>query len=494
MSDVTTINESLIEQVNPCRAIQSRWGRERVRRRLRVIRGFRHLLVREREALCRLVREEIDRPASEVLTSDVIPTTSACRFLEKHAARILRPAKVPRFDRPLWLFGQTDVVHRRPRGVVGIIGTWNYPIFLNAVQIAQALTAGNGVIWKPSEVVPRTSELIYELFLRAGCPHELLVRLPATREAGPALAEAPIDHLIFTGSAEVGRRLATRLGERLVSSTLELSGCDAMFALPDADVALAAKAAWFAVTLNKGQTCLAVRRVFVHRSRYAELLDQLRPLAQAASPVRLVLPRQQEQADELVREALAAGARALVEFPDTPTGEGFRPTILTDATPEMAVCREAYFAPLLAVIPFDSIDEVLHMDAKCPYGLGASIFSASVRPGERLASRLRVGTVAINDVIVSTAHPATPFGGVRDSGWGVTQGAEGLRELTVAQVVSRRSGTFRPHYDFGQMADPNMAVVLEGMLRWNHGGGIRNWWAGLRQMIRGGRAMRRKEE
>src|SRR5205814_286741 len=136
-----------------------------------------------------------------------------------------------------------DVVHRRPWGVVGVIGTWNYPLYLNAGQVAQALVAGNGVLWKPSEYVPRTADVTHRLFLDAGFPPGLFAKLPATREAGPPLAEAEVDYVVFTGSEAVGRRLAARLGERLVPSTMELSGCDAMLVLEDARARPAAKAA-----------------------------------------------------------------------------------------------------------------------------------------------------------------------------------------------------------------------------------------------------------
>src|SRR5207302_6832547 len=139
--------------------------------------------------------------------------------LEREAPRLLRPHAVPGRLRPLWLFGQGDVVHRRPRGVVGLIGTWNYPVFLNGVALAQALTAGNGVVWKPSEVAPASAQVLFDLFTRAGYPEGLFHKMPATREGGPELLEADIDHVVFTGGAPAGRQIATRLGPRLISST-----------------------------------------------------------------------------------------------------------------------------------------------------------------------------------------------------------------------------------------------------------------------------------
>src|SRR5262245_6745352 len=306
-----TAAEPIAEIVRRCRAEQTRWAREPVRRRLRLVRAFRHLLADEADALGRAVERDLGRPPAEVIATLVVPLADACRFLEVEAPRLLRPRSVSIWRRPLWLWGNSDTVYRRTHGVVGIIGTWNYPLYLYGVQMAQGLAAGNGVVWKPSEVAPASAEALHGLFLRAGFPPELVARLPATREAGPVLAEADIDHVVFTGSANVGRNLAARLGERLVSSTLELSGCDPMFVLADADVAMAARAAWIGATLNRGQTCLAVRRAFVHHSVYRAFVEALRPLAAGAAPVTLALESQARQAERMVAEAVEGGAERL---------------------------------------------------------------------------------------------------------------------------------------------------------------------------------------
>jgi aldehyde dehydrogenase (NAD+) len=153
----------------------------------------------------------------------------------------------------------------------------------------------------------------------------------------------------------------------------------------------------------------------------------------------------------------------------------------------MDLCREASFAPLLAVVPFDSVEELLEMDGQCRLGLAASVFTRTPRRGEELAARLRTGMVTINDVVIPTAHPATPFGGRGDSGWGVTQGAEGLVEMTVAQVVSRRGGTFRPHFDLaGPRGAGAHAGLLRGLLESGHaptwGQRLGGWWRLIRTL------------
>jgi acyl-CoA reductase-like NAD-dependent aldehyde dehydrogenase len=485
----TTDVKHLNDRCSRAREAARAWQRRSVRERLGPIRSLRHLFVETCDSLCDAVARDLGKPAAEAVGSDILPLADACRFLERQAARVLRSRRVPGRLRPLWLFGQRDIVHRRPRGVVGIIGTWNFPLFLNGVQIVQAMTAGNAVLWKPSEVAPASARELADLFARCGLPPDLVQVLEPTREMGAALIEADVDHIVFTGAASTGRLIARRLGERLISSTLELSGCDPQFVLDDADVSLAARAAWFGVTLNRGQTCIAVRRAFVQRGAYPAFCEALASLAAAATPMRLALPAQVSQATRLVADAVARGGRQLT--PSTPVEASTEcvPAVVADARPEMPLCQEASFAPVMAVLPFDDLEEAVHQDRACPYHLGASVFTASTARATSLAEALGSGVVTINDVIVPTAHPATPFGGTAASGWGVTQGAEGLLEMTVPQVVSSRGGRFRPHYDLAPgTGTPEKTAAQEALLRalleaghapaWSQR--WRGWWKVLR--------------
>jgi aldehyde dehydrogenase (NAD+) len=161
------------------------------------------------------------------------------------------------------------------------------------------------------------------------------------------------------------------------------------------------------------------------------------------------------------------------------------PTLLTYVVPESLICSEACFAPLAAVVPFDSLDDIEPLAKRSPLGLGASIFTADTAKARELAARIPAGSVSINDVLAPTAHPATPFGGRGASGWGVTQGAEGLLAMTVPQVVTVRKGTFRPHFDEAVSPDPATVDLLRGLLRWTHARGLREKFRGLWQMIRG---------
>lgn len=493
MSTASIPTARLSERLSAARAAQQDWERRSVRQRLQPVGALRHLLVAECDRLCEAVAHDLGKTPEETIGGDLLPLADGCRFLERQAERLLRPRSVARSLRPLALWGQRDTVFRRPRGVVGIIGTWNFPLFLSGVQIVQALTAGNAVLWKPSEVSPASSALLHQLLLRAGYPADLVQSLEATREAGAALVDADINHVVFTGSVATGRRIASHLGDRLISCTLELSGCDALFILDDADLDLAARAAWFGMVVNNGQTCLAVRRVFVPRVLEASFCDQLQKLSTRAVPCHLALESQVQQAERLVQSALAEGGRLLSPpRPRSANGRSglFQPAIVAQAQPTMALCREASFAPIMAVLAYESLDQALALDARCSYGLGASIFTRSPARARDLAARLRTGMVTVNDVIMPTAHPATPFGGRGDSGWGVTQGAEGLLEMTVPQVLSLRSGSFRPHF---QMAGPeggrSQEDLVRGLLEQGHaaafGQRCRGWLRLLRALWKG---------
>ncbi len=475
--------------VDRCRVAQPAWAARTVADRLHCVREFRHLLVERADFLAAAVAADIARPPAEVIATELLPTASACKFLWQTAARTLRPKRIG--WRPLWLMGCRDTVHRRPHGVVALIGTWNYPIFLTVVPVLHALVAGNAVAWKPSEFAPRTAAALDEVFRAAGVPADVLVRLPATRAAGPELADTDIDFLHFTGSDNVGRRLAARLGERLIPSALELSGCDAVFVLTDADVTLAARAAWYGATMNRGQTCMATRRAFVHRSVYDRFVEALKPLVEAEPPVTLVSPGQAEKALHVVADSGGTPLRAgsvSDGFSATvfhASGSDFPPTVILDPPADSPVCTAATFAPLLAVLPFDDLDVAVVAANTCPFGLAAAVFTADRAAADALAAKLPVGAVTVNDVIVPTAHPETPFGGRKASGWGVTQGTEGLLQMTVAQVVTHRKGTFRPHVETALTGDPSADATARGLLRFTHGRTVWQRWRGFWQLVGG---------
>jgi acyl-CoA reductase-like NAD-dependent aldehyde dehydrogenase len=274
------------------------------------------------------------------------------------------------------------------------------------------------------------------------------------------------------------------LAPRLIPATMELSGCDALFVLPDAgpgDLDRAARAIAFGLRLNGGATCIAPRRVFVPRRLTTALETRLEEAVAGLPPVDL-LPEVVQRAWALITEALEGGARR-VTGGFTPRTQGIgslRPLVLAEARPDLRLLREDLFAPVVSLVPYGSLDDALAGAALCPYALGASIFGPEAE-ARALASRVRAGVVVINDVIVPTADPRLPFGGRGESGFGITRGPEGLLEMTALQAVAVRQGRFLPHLDEPQPGDDRF---FRAYLATAHAGGLRPRLRGFIELLR----------
>ena len=333
---------------------------------------MRHLIARNASELSQSVGERPGRAEGETLALEVLPLADACRFLEREAEALLAPKRLGSKGRPLWLSGASAEIRREPLGVILIVAPSNYPLFLPGVQIVQALAAGNAVLIKPAPGCVEPMRALLGLLEDAGLPAGLCVLLDETVEAGREAIAAGVDKLVLTGSAETGRRVLADLAPHLTPAVMELSGNDAVFVLPGADLDLTAKALAYGLRLNGGATCIAPRRVFADRGCALELERRLTPLALALPPV-AVPERIRTQVARLLDEAEYAGCRLI--------GPRFRadeprmaPVIVADAVPELGLLREDIFAPVLSLVPVAGEADALNAAAQCPYALGASIF------------------------------------------------------------------------------------------------------------------------
>ena len=462
------------------RIAQGQWEQLPIKDKLQKVRKFRHLLVVQRDKIAKALFLDSGKPYEEALGAEILPLAEACKFLEKNAAHLLSPRKIRSSDTPWWLFLQKSKVHRKARGVVGIIGTWNYPLFLNGVQIIQALVAGNGVVWKPSENALETNKILAELLLET-FPPDIFKELSSSRESGPVLIDSNIDFVVMTGSVETGKAIAKKCAERLIPSTLELSGIDSLLLLDDGDVDLAVSAAWFAMNINAGQTCMASRRFLIPETMLEKVTTKLLELAKKFKPRKILMESQADCALPLIDAAMVEGAELIwpLNKSDIWRDGIFDACILINIRQEMRICNEAIFAPVLSVLTYKTIDDAIGISNACPFGLCASIFTANQVLGEKVALELKVGSVSINDAIVPHAHPATPFGGVGLSGWGATQGEEGLLEMTRPMSISIVSGKFRPHYELATPKAADSIPIVEGILLALHSpnwvGRIKGW-------------------
>ncbi|MEP6777919.1 MAG: aldehyde dehydrogenase family protein [Chthoniobacterales bacterium] len=472
-----TIQQALVS----ARIGQRDWAARRLPQRLKIIRRARFLIAEEAASLAEAANDLRQRPLAEILTAEVLPLVEACRFLEREGKRILRPRKAGSRGRPLWLGGLQSEIRREPHGVVLVIGPGNYPLFLPAVHAIQAICAGNAVLIKPGDGGSRAAQTVVEILHRAGMPRDLVYILPEVPIAAESAIALGVDKVIFTGSASTGETVLAMCAKALTPATVELSGCDAVFVRADADLDLVVRALCFGLRLNKGATCIAPRRVFVHRDLAPELEARLRSAALERSPIvnplltRCVIDALVAGAD-LVRGSIPSDGRALSV-----------PIILSGVAPSMQIVREDIFAPVLSLISVADDTEALAFSSQCPYSLGATIFSRDEVASQALAAQIHAGVVIINDLIVPTADPRLPFGGRKRSGFGSTRGAEGLLELTIPKVVSIRRGKSRRHFDEPQLGDSEMFAAY---IRAAHG---RGWGNRLAALVKIARSLRRRQ-
>ncbi len=468
------------------RAAQRAWAATPVRTRVQVLRRFRHALARSAEGLVDAIGRPAPHGRAESLAAEVLPLVDACRWLEREAPGVLRPTRYGRRGRPQWLRGVESELRRDPWGLVLVLAPSNYPLFLAGVQALQALAAGNAVLVKPAPGCSAPMQVMASLLDDAGLDPALFVVVEEDVGTARGLLRGGVDKVVLTGSAATGRAVLDDLAPSLTPAVMELSGCDAVFVRDDADLDLVTEALRFGLTFNRSATCIAPRRVFVSRARRDELETRLVG-ALGRIPAEPPPERQAALIQEVAREALIEGARVLVGH--VGSDRLALPLVLTGVRPDMRIARTDVFAPVLSVLAVEDDEDALRQAAHCPYALGASVFGAL--PGaSRLAARVPVGLVTVNDLIAPSADPRVPFGGRGESGFGTTRGREGLLEMTATKVIQVRRGRSRRHFD--AFVGGEDAFFL-AWLRMAHGATWRERVRGIRELMDAGRALMRAQ-
>ncbi|MBY4678744.1 aldehyde dehydrogenase family protein [Marinobacterium arenosum] len=352
-------------------------------------------------------------------------------------------------DIPVELIEDSDSkrieLHRKPIGVVGSITPWNWPLMIAVWHIMPALRAGNTVVAKPSGFTPLNTLKLVEL-INQELPAGVCNVVAGESGIGSAMSNhGGISKIVFTGSTPTGQRIMRSAADNLKRLTLELGGNDAGIVLPDADVEAIAEGIFQTAFLNMGQTCAALKRLYVHDSLYDELCDKLAAIAQAQTVgnglnegVTFGPVQNREQFDlvrELVDDARANGGRVLSGGePLNGKGYFYPPTIVADVSDGVRLVDEEQFGPALPVTRYSDVDDAIARANACEVGLGGSVWSCDLTRAQQVASQLECGTAWINGH--AEVLPYAPFGGCKMSGFGVEFGLEGLLEYTVPQVIN----------------------------------------------------------
>lgn len=423
------------------------WRSLPAERKQRVFLEAKAILFRRADEIARLITLEKGSPLAESLAVEVLSGLEALDYYSHNQKGALRDRKisahVPFFSH------KKNAFFFQPLGPTLIISPWNFPFLIPLCDVLSALAAGNTVVLRPSTSTPFSALVIGEIFLEAGLPAGVLNIVPCRVAQAEELIQNPgVQSVVFTGSVGVGKRIMELASRNLTSLVLELGGKDPMIVLEDADIEAAARGAVWAGFMNTGQSCASIERVYVAARAANKFLDRLLALTQA---LRVGNPMEpgidigpMENAGQLrvveahVGEAREKGAEILCGGRRLETLPGYfhLPTVLNRVDHQMKVMTEETFGPVLPVMSFADLDEALGLANDSHYGLTASVWTRDEKKAHWLSERLEVGTVTVNDHMITFTEPKAIWGGIKQTGFGRTHGPYGLLELVNIKYVS----------------------------------------------------------
>ncbi|QKT05812.1 succinate-semialdehyde dehydrogenase (NADP(+)) [Gordonia sp. X0973] len=438
--------KDLQDAVAAARVAQEGWAKRTPKERAAVLFEFARLVHRDADALMDMVQAESGK-ARQYAQEEVLDVALTARHYAASGPSALAEHKVKGM-----IPGATSVrVRYQPKGVVGVISPWNYPLTLAVSDAVAALLAGNAVVIKPDSQTPYCALSAAELLYEAGLPRELFAVVPGPGSVVGQEIVAQTDYVMFTGSSQTGSELAAQAGKRLIGFSAELGGKNPLIITAGADLDQAVPGAARACYSNSGQLCISIERIYVEKSiadefskKFAAFVGEMKlgaaydfsvdmgSLASAAQ-VQTV----QAHLDDAVKngaKVLAGGKRREDLGPFF-----FEPTVLADVT-DAAICHKSEtFGPLVAIYPVDSVDEAIKLANDTEYGLNASVFAGSSGEANAIADQLRAGTVNINEGYAAAwGSTAAPMGGMGISGVGRRHGEEGLLKYTEPQTVAEQ--------------------------------------------------------
>ncbi|GGO88974.1 NAD-dependent succinate-semialdehyde dehydrogenase [Wenjunlia tyrosinilytica] len=434
--------EDAFAALDAATAAQGDWAATPPRERGEILRRAFEIIMRRQDDLAVLMTLEMGKPLAESL-GEIAYAAEFFRWFSETAVRTDGTWQVPPDG------NGRIVVMRQPVGPAVLVTPWNFPMAMGTRKIGPAVAAGCTMIVKPAHQTPLSMLALGEILGEAGLPEGVLNILTTTRAAEvvePLLKDGRVRKVSFTGSTEVGRKLIEQSADQVLRTSMELGGNAPLIVCADADLDKAVEGAVLAKMRNIGEACTAANRMYVHRSlaeeftsRLAEELGSMKVGRGTERDVRvgpLIDQAALDKVDELVKDAVAAGARPLLEGGPIEHSPGYfyAPTVLADVPPSARAMKEEIFGPAAPVATFDEDDEVIEYANDTVHGLVSYVFTENLRRAVRFAERIESGMVGVNKGIVST--PAAPFGGVKHSGLGREGGHAGVDEYLETKYVA----------------------------------------------------------
>ena len=433
--------------IEKARAAQEKWGATSLDKRIKLLNRAREYVLAHIDEFSQIITKDNGKTIFESMNAEIMAMFDTIDFVAKNASKIIGDENLKNLLFTLCGLKSRNVLE--PAGVSCIISPWNFP-FANVWQeLPMALAAGNAVVHKPAEITAWSGDLTRRIFEEIGAPEGLVnVVQGSGSQLGGAMLSAGVDNVVFTGSVSVGKRLMAACAETLTPVTLELGGKDPFIVFDDADVERAAGGAVWSAFMNAGQVCASAERIYVHKKvadkfleRVVELTEKLRlgnGLDKETDMGPMISEEQLHVVESHVADAVARGARLLTggrRWQGLP-GFFFEPTVLVNVDHSMACMTEETFGPTMPVMTFSSEDEAVALANDTRFGLTASVWTKSPQRAERLAARIKTGTVTANNHALTAGFAVCPWGGVKDSGVGRVHSAYGLKAQTNIKNVT----------------------------------------------------------
>ncbi len=428
--------KEVTKKIERQRKAQKDFGRLGLKERIKILKQIRKEFIKQSNALIERTRAETGKPYAEIYGGEIVANIELIDFYVKNAKKVLNPEKVP--INPVNYPGKSGYIHHAPLGVVGVLSSWNYPVALAMRAIVPALIAGNAVAFKPSEQASSTGELIGEIF-QAHLPEDVLLTYYGQKETNQAIVKFA-NKINFIGSVATGRSVAALCGENLIPCSTELSGKDAAIVLDDCNFERAVNGVIWGAFTNTGQNCASVERVFVQKGiadkfisavvekvKRLRLEDDIGPMKNE-NQMKMLMRHINEAKNAKGAEILAGGKRIQKTL-------YFEPTVIKVKDTKPAFMNEETFGPTLPIVVVNDFDEALEKANDSSYGLTMSVWTSDIDHVEGRIADIEAGVITINNCVFTGALTSAPWGGVKETGSGVTNSKYGLLEMTRPQFL-----------------------------------------------------------